>query len=495
MDGNLRVDRADLTWDDLLPEGPAPVATVVAERARSLLESAPDAMVVADSAGRIVLVNSQTEALFGYRRQELLGQPIEILIPEPLRRRHVGQRTRYAAAPSARPMGLGLELTARRADGSEFPVEISLSAVTTQASELVLSAIRDVTAQKQAQADRARLASIVESSTDAIISSDRERRITSWNGSAERLLGWTAEEIIGHPLSWIFPPGTFDPALRERVVAGETIQDYEAVRLRKDGSELPVAVTISALRDARGQLIGFSDILRDISERKALERLQREFIAMVNHDLMNPISAIGLHAELLQLTESYNPRSVENIMAAARRLERLVNDLLDVSRLETGHLQLRRTQVDLPELVNGCADQVAITAADHQIVTEIAATPLLGWWDRTRLEQVCQNLLTNAVKYSPESRTVRVGVFDDGRRAQLVVRDQGVGIPEDDLPYIFDRFYRVKAHQQHATGLGLGLYITRSLVELHGGEIAVQSRVGAGTTFTVSLPYGEPDDD
>jgi PAS domain S-box-containing protein len=471
-----------------------PSGSVVEQQFGAILRATPDAIVIIDQQGQIVLVNDQATQLFGHADGELLGQPIEVLIPSRYHPAHVGHRAAYQAEPKNRPMGGDLELYARLKNGVEFPVEISLSAVTTQAGDLVLSAIRDVTVKKQVQADRVRLANIVESSSDAIVSSDRERQITSWNASAERLLGWTAADLLGQPLSAIYPPGTFDPTLRERVVAGETFQDYEAVRLRKDGSEIPVAVTISALRDACGQVIGFSDIIRDISERKALERQQREFIAMVNHDLMNPITAIGLHAELLQLTESYVPRSVENIMAAARRLERLVGDLLDVSRLETGHLQLRRTQVDLAKLVKECADQVAITAGDHEIGTDIEASPL-GWWDRTRLEQVCQNLITNAVKYSPSGQAVRVGVGVDREMAQLVVRDQGVGIPEADLPFVFDRFYRVKAHEQQATGLGLGLYITRSLVELHGGDIAVQSRVGAGTTFTVSLPYGEPDDD
>jgi signal transduction histidine kinase len=158
-------------------------------------------------------------------------------------------------------------------------------------------------------------------------------------------------------------------------------------------------------------------------------------------------------------------------------------------------LRISRGRIDLADLVRTCAEQVAITADGREITCELPSTPVSGWWDRTCLEQVCQNLLTNAVKYSPDGAPIRVRVSRGARLARLTVSDQGVGIPESDPPYVFDCFYRVRAHQERAQGLGLGLYITRSLVELHGSQIAVQSRVGEGTTFTVSLPYGEPNDE
>lgn len=237
---------------------------------RRVLESAASAMVMVNSTGEIVLVNGQMETFFGYARDELIGQPIELLVPVRYRAKHPEHRAGFVANPQNRPMGAGRDLYGVRKDGSEFPVEIGLSPIDTEEGTMVLATVADITQRKEHERALARLAAIVESSDDAILSKTLEGTITSWNAAAERMYGYTAAEMVGQSVALLLPadrPGEVD-GLLARLAKGERIKDFETVRQTKKGRRIDVSLTISPVYDRRGRVVGASTIARDITERK-----------------------------------------------------------------------------------------------------------------------------------------------------------------------------------------------------------------------------------
>lgn len=276
------------------------------ERFRALLETAPDAMVIINAKGAIELVNAQTERIFGYPRADLIGQPVETLVPERLRSRHLGHRGNYFHAPKVREMGAGTELSGRRRDGSEFPIEISLSPLETDQGTWVTAAIRDVTQSKRERDAAVRLAAIVESSNDAIIGKDMRGRITSWNRAAVQTFGYTAEEVIGKEVTMLFPPDRLheEQQILERVRGGEQIKHFETQRRAADGRLLEMSLTISPILDASGKVVGASTIGRDISERKQADARFRSLLetapdAMVIIDRAGKIVLVNAQTERL----------------------------------------------------------------------------------------------------------------------------------------------------------------------------------------------------
>ncbi|MBB5812582.1 PAS domain S-box-containing protein [Streptomyces collinus] len=278
----------------------------VEDRFQGLLEAAPDAMVIVDDKGTIKLVNAQTEALFGYRRDELLGGPVELLVPQRFQPQHTRHRDGYAGARQVRPMGAGLELHGLRKDGSEFPVEISLSPLETADGLLVSAAVRDVSERKAAEARITELAALVESSQDAILAKTLDGRITYWNTAAQRLYGYTSEEAVGQHVSLLATPERKDEItqLLERLRQGEKIEHFETLRVTSTGAMLDVDVTLWPTRDAAGAVVGACAIVRDVSDRKRAEaeltelyRQQKHIALTLQRSLMGTPPAIpGLAA-------------------------------------------------------------------------------------------------------------------------------------------------------------------------------------------------------
>jgi PAS domain S-box-containing protein len=338
-----------------------------------------------------------------------------------------------------------------------------------------------------AQAAEARFRTLFQSVPDAILVADASARLLDANPAAVTLLGRTHEEL--RTLS--VPDIVAAERAWTEAEFGRFVQDgvwrSELDLRRGDGTLVPVEAQASAVALPDGTI--YLSVLRDISERRQHDQQRQDFIAMVAHDLKNPLTTMKGYAQLLQRRGAYSERNVATIVSQANRLERLIDDLRDVARIDAGQLALDRAPVDLAALVRTNVEESRALSEAHTIDLETPDEPVIGAWDAGRLAQVIENLLSNAVKYSPDGGAIHVCVTANEHEAQLVVIDEGIGIPPEALARVFERFYRsdtgVAANRK---GLGLGLYISKALVEAHGGTIAVEPLSPTGSAFSVTLP-------
>ena len=427
------------------------------------------------------------------------------------------------------------EVLIERPDGSRITVVVNIRPLKNQDGEVTgaINCFFDITERKQAEEARSRLAAIVDSSDDAIASKDLNGVITSWNTGAERLFGYTAQEMVGQPAALLMPPERLDEEadILEQIRRGEVVDHYETVRRRKDGTLFDASVTVSPIRNNRGQVIGASKIARDITDRKQVEEararlsalvreanerlvvgsvrahtmtedaeqanhLKDEFLATVSHELRTPLNAIMGWARMLgskQLPPDRASNALVIIDRNASALAHLIDDLLDVSRIVAGTLHLAPEPVDLVAVAQAALDAVrplAVTKNVHLAFSpDLQAIETVSG-DAGRLEQVIWNLLANAIKFTPEGGRVDVFISPSKGHMEVRVVDSGEGISSDFLPHVFDRFRQADgATTRRHTGLGLGLAIVRQVVELHGGTVHASSPgVGRGATFTVRLP-------
>jgi PAS domain S-box-containing protein len=471
-------------------------------RFRTLLESAPDPIVITDRRGEIVLVNRQAELAFGYTREALQGRPIEVLVPPRFRPGHVAHREHYYAHARTRPMGVGLDLSAQRRDGSEFPTEISLSPVQTDGELLIISVIRDITERRQAsealRESEERFRLLVQDVKDyAIFLLTPDGHVASWNAGAQRLVGYDEAAILGQHFSRFYRSEDIaagKPAAELRVATNEGRSEDEGPRRRQDGSEFWANTIITALRDPAGRLRGFAKVTRDVTVQRDLERQKDEFVANVSHDLRTPLGAItmSIGAVLAHAPPDLPPplrRLLVTIDLASARMARLVDDLLELTRLQAGRVQLRLERTDLCALARQVASAIGplAEAKRQQLDLDLPASPLWHSVDAERLERALLNLLANAQKYGREGGRIRLRLQRRAEDISIAVSDDGLGISPEEQARIFNRFYRV-AGTAGNEGSGLGLPIARGMVELHGGRLDVESTPGRGSTFTITLP-------
>ena len=498
-----------------------------------LLEALPDATIAVDRSGTIVQVNSQTQEMFGYDRAELVGQKVELLVPERYRRQHHTHRENFAETPKARRMGADLDLHGRRRNGSEFPVEISLSPVSTENGEFVLSAIRDISDRKRIAEElrrvneelhrrtaeqlgeyRSKLASIIDSSEDAILSKDLNGIITSWNRGAESIYGYTPEEVIGKHISLLIPddrPSEISEILG-KIAQGESIEHYESVRVTKDGRRLNVSISVSPLHGASGEIVGASAIVRDITAQKRTEGQLRQSQKMeaigrlaggVAHDFNNILGIINACTEFLR--DRIDPAAepslyVENIKKATDRGRSLTKQLLAFSRttaIQPRVLDLNERLKDITKLLRPLmGDDVEILIVPKSSSAVIEADP-------GQLDQILINLAVNARDAMPrggkfilETAAIR---FDEafaeqrqpmpaGKYVVLAVSDTGSGMDETTASRIFEPFFTTK---EIGKGTGLGLATVYGIVKQSAGHILVYSEPGHGTTFKIYLPSAD----
>jgi PAS domain S-box-containing protein len=377
------------------------------QRFRELLEAAPDAIIEVDEEGRIFVLNQVTEKLFGYSREELLGQRVEMLVPAAARANHDKHRANYKNHPSTRPMGSTLKLEGQRKDGSLFPVEISLSPVKSDEGFRVTAVIRDVT--------------------------DRRR----------------AEDHL------------------------RAVQEKYNQELAERNQELA----------ERNEQI------------ERANRLKSEFLASMSHELRTPLHTVIGFSELLE-EQTQGPlndkqkRFIDHIHRDSLHLLDLINDILDLSKIESGRLELHAEVFDLAGVLEECLRSIRPQAKTKELIIDTSAVASLALdADRLRVKQVLMNLLSNAVKFTPQGGKIRVEAGMEGTDAKITVIDTGIGIPPHEHESVFDKFYQVSATTKGVReGTGLGLAITKHLVEEHGGSIWVKSELGKGSAFSFTIP-------
>jgi len=597
----------------------------------AIFDAAPDALLLVDQEANIFTANAPAEKLFGFSREELHGSPLDRLIPERFRAVHETHVRGFLAAPHARPMGVGLDLWARRKDGTEVPVEISLSPVQTEQGMFVAAAIRDISQRRAAEQalresdERFRL--LVEGAHEyALFMLDPEGRVASWNPGAERLKGSPAADALGQPIARFYPPEDVAAGVPQAILQLATERGYsveEGWRLRADGSRFWATVVTTALRDDRGRLRGFAKLVRDETERqlamrdreralrwlrtviesvpvglllfegpsgehveansyavqmfgrpidaergseqyrhqvhhadgrpvgveelpshralrgqtieageelllrrpdgrdvpilvsaapvfddegrvagavvafddistmKNVERLREEWTSIVAHDLRQPLNVIATHAALLgrrRTEDEQVTKATSTIAANAKRLDRMIHDLLDLSRLEAAKLRIERRPIDVEKQVRAAADRAATVAEGHRVLVGVhGALPAVSA-DPDRLDQILDNLLSNALRYGDPDADVTIDVEGAPNQVDIAVTNRGGGISAEVLPHLFERFRRDASHVSQRESIGLGLYIARGLVEAHGGHIEVTSTPGKTTTFRFTLP-------
>ena len=350
------------------------------------------------------------------------------------------------------------------------------------------------------------LAAIVASSDDAIISKDLNGYVTSWNRGAERVFGYAAEEMIGQHITRIIPTDRLaeEDFVLSRIRSGGVVDHFETIRQRKDGTLINISLTVSPIRNADGRVIGASKIARDITEQKRLQhaaeeasRAKDEFLATLSHELRTPLNTVLGYTHMLQqgaVPAADAGRALEAIGRNADALTRLVNDVLDTSRIVTGKIRLVMQRCDVGAIAREAIDAIepGATAKSIRIDSRIAKD-LMTQADPDRLRQVLWNLLTNAVKFTPEGGTVKVEAGGGPAGIRLSVEDSGIGIAPESIPHLFRRFWQADAtHTRVQGGLGLGLALARDFVELHGGKLAVHSEgLGRGARFDVILPVSK----
>ncbi|MEO7190590.1 MAG: PAS domain S-box protein [Vicinamibacterales bacterium] len=481
----------------------------VAQHFAAIVASSDDAIISKDLDGTVVSWNPAAERLFGYTASEMIGQSIRVIIPSDRQ----GEEGHVLGSVKRGETVDHFETIRRRKDGSLIPISLTVSPIRTPGGELIGASkiARDLSRIKRAQSDAVHLAAIVDSSDDAIVSKDLNSIVTSWNGAAERMFGYTAAEMVSQSIRKIIPQDRQqeEDTVLSRIRSGQRVEHFETIRQRKDGTLVPVSLTVSPIRDENGTILGASKIARDISDRERAEherqrllaiarnasRLKDDFLATLSHELRTPLNAIVGYVRMLQsdlLTGDKRRRAMDTISRNVTSLTQIVEDVLDVSRIVAGKLRLDVQSVDLGPIVVTALETVrpAADAKGVQLTTIIdPRTPSVSG-DPERLQQILWNILSNAVKFTGRGGKVQTRLEQVNSSIEITVSDTGIGIPPEFLPHVFDRFRQADSGIDRASGgLGLGLAIARHLVELQGGRIFADSEgAGKGSSFRVELP-------
>ena len=501
-----------------IPQSAAYLAAIVA--------SSDDAIIAHDLDGNITLWNAAAERLLGYTEAEATGKSTLALFPVDRRSDETETLKRVWGGDSISHF----ETVLKAKDGRYVDVSLTVSPIL-DASGTVIGAstvARDIRERRSAEVAQMRLAAIVQSSDDVIVSKDLNGIVTSWNPAAERLFGYTADEMIGQSITKVIPASRLaeEDYVLGRIRTGQSVQHFETVRQAKDGRLIDISLTVSPIRNAAGRLIGASKIARDITKHKELlaaqrdaqareetarrqvlevenrriqegSRIKSEFVANMSHELRTPLNSIIGFAELMvdQRLGPLPPKYAEFtslILKSAGHLLQLINDILDLAKVESGKIDLIPERVQLASIVEDVASITSGLARQRDIHIDTSVAPDIGdvHLDPNRLKQVLYNYVSNAIKFSHEHGRVDVRVRPEGAdRFCLEVQDWGIGIKAEDRSRLFIEFQQLDASTaKHYKGTGLGLALTKRIVEAQGGSVGVRTEFGEGSTFFATLP-------
>ncbi|MEO8505031.1 MAG: PAS domain S-box protein [Acidobacteriota bacterium] len=477
---------------------------------RATFESTTDGILVTDSGGHVEAFNQRFTRLWGLPEAILQSMDHQQWLPA------IAANLADPAAFSARIAEIYATApdttfdVLQLADGRVFERFSTVQTTEGERTGRVWN-VRDVTERRQEHEGRFRLAALVESSDDAIISKSLEGVISTWNDGAQRVFGYTAAEVVGKSITILIPPDRIheEPEILAQIRRGDRINHFETERVRKDGGRIDVSVTASPIRDDEGRIIGVSKIARDITQAKRIERenlrlvevlkesdrRKDEFLAILAHELRNPLAPIRNAAQILRTRSGEDPElgwATEVMDRQLAQMTRLVDDLLDVSRISRGKVPLQQERVDLATIITSALDgaRPLIEKAGQVLTVAAPAHRIFLHADPVRLSQVVLNLLSNAAKYTNPGGRISLTTEEDGEWVLIRVKDSGIGLPADRLDDIFEMFVQVDSSLERShSGLGIGLTLVRQLVAMHGGTVAAQSDgPDKGSEFIVRLP-------
>lgn len=463
-----------------------------------------DALIVKSNEGIILSWNPAASRIFGYEASEVIGRNESILSFDTSKEKEESKKWASKGEGAIRQAACR-----RHKNGTAVAVSLSAVPLLNELGEITATAeiISEVKlALPETETAIRRLAAIVDSSDDAIISKTLQGVITSWNFGAEKIFKYTEQEAIGKHITILIPPELQkeEDVIIGKIRSGERLDHFETIRMTKNGERLNISLTVSPIINEKGEVVGASKIARDITEKVAIENQLKEyteklkelnsakdeFIGMASHELKTPLTSINAYLQLLDRTVQNKQAKnfLTKTMHQVRKLSRLVSDLLDVSKIEVGKLQLNPILFNVDDLIDEAIENVQHITASHKLIRENRLGNVQVSADRPRIEQVLINFLTNAIKYSPGRDRVLINADYKNGQLTVAVKDFGIGVPLEEAEKIFTRFYRVQELNPTLAGLGIGLYISREIIERHHGKIWLESEPGKGSTFYFRIP-------